>query len=181
MTLGREHGSGPARGGAGAGWRRVAALLTLATLITVAGGCATEESTESSDFAACDDSLGGTPWTPQVPGAASTHHDPSVELINTAQTATVPLLGLGQGADCSSANSGTCPDTASRIATMTSEIGETLGPNGSVSLVAEPFGIPTDLVGSAWPMLVSLKDANLKEWIGFDLTAGSPCMDEGFF
>src|SRR5690606_17166984 len=92
--------------------RRMATAVL--ALVLFAGGCANEVASKESLFTPCGDDVPGDPWLPAVPGASSINHDPTVQIIKTVQNESVPILGLGQGADCSSVNFH-CPDTASRI------------------------------------------------------------------
>ncbi|HTL12095.1 MAG TPA: hypothetical protein VL588_06385 [Bdellovibrionota bacterium] len=137
-------------------------------------GCASKDG--------CPADPGGTPWTPDVSGAASTYHDSNVVITRDVYTATHELAGLGQGIACTVTNTATCKDTRSRIIDIPFDMTTDLGVNGSVSLTAETVSMDTDLVGSAYPVLVSVDDGNGHELIILPITAGTgACATQGFF
>src|SRR5579885_2310512 len=85
----------------------------------------------------CTVALTGTPWTPNVPGASSSNHDPSVTVTSAFSQHTAPLIGLQQ------------PVTDAELVAVPIQVTQSPGAFGSLTLQATGTSMPTGLVGSA--------------------------------
>ncbi|MCC7440363.1 MAG: hypothetical protein IT285_01950 [Bdellovibrionales bacterium] len=149
--------------------------LLVAGALSLQAGCTDEE---EGGGKSCD-KISGTPWTPSVVGASSTNHDAAVTLTKQTLTGTAELVGLGQGLDCSAITS-TCPDTRSRLESVSFAVGD-VGANGSISLTAQAVNFDSELSGDAYPVLVSLVDPNGKEYVNLPIDPAEDCAEEGLF
>lgn len=116
----------------------------------------------------CEVVTTGSVWVPSVTGASDSNHDSAVTVSTTTLTGSGSVIGLGQ------------PVTADKEISITVDMSSDLGVNGSLSLVAEVTDFPSNLAGSAYPVLVSLSDGT-NEWVNLALSGGDDCRGKGIF
>lgn len=149
----------------------IAAFLALFPVLPGCSESATEENDEEKQVFDCShvESIEGTPWVPAVPGAGGTNHDLAARASEEVIVKSGSIVGVEQ------------TWAASDEIAFTFNINEDLGAAGSLTLVAETAGYPSDLVGNAYPMLVSLSDGT-NEWINLRKSGVSnDCAAAGFF
>lgn len=125
----------------------VMVLITTALL----NGCSqqTDDETDTDPAAVAREActaLTGTAWVPNVANVADTNHDTTVTVTSETLTTSGPIIGLEQA------------PSADKQISATFTVPEDLGEGGSITLVADVTGFPTNLSGTAYPLLVSLSD-----------------------
>jgi hypothetical protein len=88
-----------------------------------------------------------TPWVPQVADVSESNHNEKTWIKTLELNGSAPILGFSDSLHLGETE-------------FTIDVEENLGPAGSLSLIAEPVGIPGKLKeqGDAVPVLVSLHD-----------------------
>jgi hypothetical protein len=140
--------------------------LFLFSLLSACG--APEGKSTDPGFQCLDEaSSAETSWSPAINGGSSSGNV-SVNRLSLSKVG--PLTGLSD------------PAGASQEVTFHFEVNENLGNMGSISLVAEAERLPSNFKGGVYPMLVSLKDGNGKEWLQFSRTGSEgDCWAAGYY
>lgn len=156
--------------------RRADCLRAIHTLIFAVlafgalSSCGKNEETTLAVSESC--TLTSSSWSPSVSGVQNSNHDSNVEIIQDIYTVeNGPLTGLED------------PVTSDREIAIAVDMTSDLGVNGSLSLVAQPTGFPSEElnVGSAFPLLVSLHDGQ-NELVNLSKSgSGGDCAQSGFF
>src|SRR3954468_1415097 len=119
-------------------------ILVAASFAWAFASCAKQEAAGPT----CNTPVTGTKWVPAVPGASSANHDSTVAESVTTSSHTATLVGLAQAVH------------AAHLVTVNVNVTQDLGNSGSVTLQARGTSIPSALIGSAAPFLMSFKDLN---------------------
>lgn len=154
-----------------------ASLIALASLLLT--GCFGDNDVVVADGSPSCTALSGSTWVPNVTGAAASNHDDdATDLVQKdVYTTSGNVVGFTQSAPARVVTiSGINMDTLSGIGSTD------LGTSGSISLVAELTSFPSQLQGSAYPMLISLHDG-VNELVGIDLDplSATYCLDNGMY
>lgn len=141
--------------------------LLLAVLAGVTG-CAKLNTSGQAVGDSCT-ALSGTPWEPNVSGAAASNHDSSVTVATTVVEKSGPITGAEQAVPNSQEISVAIPML------------QDLGAQGSLSLVAEVSNVPSKVKGLVFPFLVSLNDG-VNELVNLARSGtGGDCAAAGFY
>ena len=134
----------------------------------MSGGCAGSGS--GGDTGTSCEALTGTAWVPDVSGAADSNHDVSVSVATSVVTGSGLLTGVAQKA------------TAAQEIEVSIPMLTDLGEGGSLTLIAETTDFPSNLEGSAYPLLVYLHDGT-QDLINLtrSTTSTTDCAGAGFF
>jgi hypothetical protein len=114
----------------------------------------------------------GVSWTPTVTGASSSNRSADISVSTSVQTQTATVIGYNQAMN------------TSNDAVFTVNIPD-LGPNGSVTFIAEVENYPSSLVGEAEPLLtavVSPASDGSQDWVNLNMDGGNEdCSVYGLF
>lgn len=142
-------------------WVASALVLILSTWLVV--GC----SEGGGSTSAQEQCIATAQWEPQVAGSAGSATVSDSTIVREDRQVTGPLAGLSQS-------------TLGKEIQVTFDVPD-LGANGSLTLEAKMTDFPSELSGSAYPVLVGLHDGT-RDLINLARTGASgDCLASGYF
>ncbi|MGE4106065.1 MAG: hypothetical protein AB7F66_02555 [Bacteriovoracia bacterium] len=142
-----------------------ALLLPSLLLGLLVSGCSKDEEPKTSVV----NTLVTSSWVPNVTGASASNHGTTTEITKTVLTGRAKVTGMAQ------------PAGADREVSVSFSVSSDLDTYGSVTLMARVVNYPSNLSGSAWPMLVSLSDGTDDLVSTRRAGTGSDCAAAGYF